>query len=232
MEPTIDVVGVGNAIVDVLASVDDSFILEHGLTKGSMTLIDAERAAVLHAAMPPGIVASGGSLLAVIVGAAVAGGAGGALGAGGGGRGAAVDAPIHLADWYATFCALAGVDPIDPVEGGLVPDIDSFDYSGVLKAAGGAPTDLAQTLTTMEGVDLEMLIDHEMLEELQDLKARREAREAQINEMVRAAAARAVPRPTCRRGGSRGTGTGAPPLRSATARTGTPWPRRSERGAP
>ena len=60
-------------------------------------------------------------------------------------------------------------------------------------AAGGLRTDLAQTLTTMEGVDLEMLIDHEMMEELQTLtgeqKARREAREAQIHEMVRATAA-------------------------------------------
>lgn len=74
VEPTIDVVGVGNAIVDVLASVDDSFILEHGLTKGSMTLIDAERAAVLHAAMPPGIVASGGSAANTMVGVAAFGG--------------------------------------------------------------------------------------------------------------------------------------------------------------
>ena len=74
VEPTIDVVGVGNAIVDVLASVDDSFILEHGLTKGSMTLIDAERAAVLHAAMPPGIVASGGSAANTRVGVAAFGG--------------------------------------------------------------------------------------------------------------------------------------------------------------
>ncbi len=74
VEPTIDVVGVGNAIVDVLASVDDSFILEHGLTKGSMTLIDAERAAVLHAAMPSGIVASGGSAANTMVGVAAFGG--------------------------------------------------------------------------------------------------------------------------------------------------------------
>ncbi|MEE1571388.1 MAG: hypothetical protein V1247_07350, partial [Acidimicrobiales bacterium] len=58
---SIDVVGVGNAIVDVLASVEDAFIDEHGLTKGAMTLIDADRASFLHGVMPPGVEASGGS---------------------------------------------------------------------------------------------------------------------------------------------------------------------------
>ena len=61
MEPQFDVLGVGNAIVDVIAAVPESFITEHGLVKGAMTLIDADRARSLYAAMPPGIEASGGS---------------------------------------------------------------------------------------------------------------------------------------------------------------------------
>jgi hypothetical protein len=39
-----DVLGVGNAIVDVLASVNDAFIEQHGLAKDAMLLIDEERA--------------------------------------------------------------------------------------------------------------------------------------------------------------------------------------------
>ncbi len=73
-EPTLDVVGIGNAIVDVLAAVDDDFIHEHDLTKGAMTLIDADRAGVLHGAMPPGVEASGGSAANTMVGVAAFGG--------------------------------------------------------------------------------------------------------------------------------------------------------------
>jgi len=43
-----DVAGLGNAIVDVIASVDDRFLLTHGIAKGSMTLIDEFRAKELH----------------------------------------------------------------------------------------------------------------------------------------------------------------------------------------
>ena len=46
-----DVLGIGNALVDVLSTEEESFIDELGLAKGSMTLIDAERAEVLYAAM-------------------------------------------------------------------------------------------------------------------------------------------------------------------------------------
>ncbi|SVB75156.1 uncharacterized protein METZ01_LOCUS228010, partial [marine metagenome] len=79
-EPSIDVVGVGNAIVDVIAEVDDSFIVDHGLVKNSMTLIDGERADLLGAAMPPGIVASGGSAANTMVGVAGFGGVAAYLG--------------------------------------------------------------------------------------------------------------------------------------------------------
>ncbi len=47
----LDVVGVGNAIVDVLAQAEDGLLEELGLDKGAMTLIDAERADVLYGRM-------------------------------------------------------------------------------------------------------------------------------------------------------------------------------------
>lgn len=74
MEPTIDVVGVGNAIVDVIVNVDEAFIETHGLQKGAMTLIDADRAESLYAVMPPGIEASGGSAANTMAGVASFGG--------------------------------------------------------------------------------------------------------------------------------------------------------------
>ncbi len=70
MEASLDVVGVGNAIVDVISTVDDEFIVEHDLNRGSMTLIDADRATSLYAAMPPGIEASGGSAANTMAGLA------------------------------------------------------------------------------------------------------------------------------------------------------------------
>lgn len=70
----LDVVGVGNAIVDVLAEVDEAFVVEHGLAKGSMTLIDVDRAVELYAAMPPGLEESGGSAANTMVGVASFGG--------------------------------------------------------------------------------------------------------------------------------------------------------------
>lgn len=56
-----DVVGIGNAIVDVLARAEDSFLAAQGLAKGAMTLIDAAAAERLYAAMGPGREISGGS---------------------------------------------------------------------------------------------------------------------------------------------------------------------------
>jgi fructokinase len=58
---TLDILGIGNAIVDVLAPTPDSFLAERGLAKGGMALIDAATAGALYAAMPPGIESSGGS---------------------------------------------------------------------------------------------------------------------------------------------------------------------------
>jgi len=79
-ETRFDVVGIGNAIVDVLAHGDDAFIAEHGLAKGAMTLIDAETAERLYAAMGPGVECSGGSAANTIVGVASLGGTGAYIG--------------------------------------------------------------------------------------------------------------------------------------------------------
>ncbi|HET6182445.1 MAG TPA: adenosine kinase [Acetobacteraceae bacterium] len=61
MTPRFDITGIGNAIVDVLARVDDGFLSRHDMRKGSMTLVDAETAEQLYALLPPGEEHSGGS---------------------------------------------------------------------------------------------------------------------------------------------------------------------------
>ncbi|MGE0715421.1 MAG: adenosine kinase [Alphaproteobacteria bacterium] len=65
-----DVVGIGNAIVDVLAHADDAFLASEGLTKGTMALIDAERADALYSRMGPGVEMSGGSAANTMAGIA------------------------------------------------------------------------------------------------------------------------------------------------------------------
>lgn len=57
----LDVVGIGNAIVDVLSRADDAFLKDNSINKGTMTLIDAAQAEALYAKMGPGIEVSGGS---------------------------------------------------------------------------------------------------------------------------------------------------------------------------
>ncbi|SFR81327.1 adenosine kinase [Sphingomonas jatrophae] len=72
-EPTLDILALGNAIVDVLARVDDALIEAEGMTKGSMRLIDAADASRLYAAMPAGREISGGSAANTLAGAAALG---------------------------------------------------------------------------------------------------------------------------------------------------------------
>ncbi|QJU59023.1 adenosine kinase [Sphingomonas sp. AP4-R1] len=69
-EPTIDIVAIGNAIVDVLASADDAFLTQHGMSKGSMRLIDADQAKGLYDAMGSAREISGGSAANTLAGAA------------------------------------------------------------------------------------------------------------------------------------------------------------------
>ena len=69
-----DVLAIGNAIVDVFAQTDDSFLERHGLTKGSMTLVDGERAEAIYDDMGPGVEVSGGSAANTAAGVASLGG--------------------------------------------------------------------------------------------------------------------------------------------------------------
>jgi sugar/nucleoside kinase (ribokinase family) len=69
-----DVLGIGNAIVDVLARADEDFLLAHGMRKGGMSLIDEARAQAIYDAMGPAVEMSGGSAANTIVGVAGLGG--------------------------------------------------------------------------------------------------------------------------------------------------------------
>jgi len=76
----LDVVGIGNAIVDVLSHADDEFLMREGLVKGSMALIDTSRAETLYQSMGPAIEVSGGSAANTIAGLAGFGGKAGFVG--------------------------------------------------------------------------------------------------------------------------------------------------------
>jgi len=65
-----DVLGIGNAIFDVLVKTDEAFLSRHGMTKGSMALIDEARAAAIYGDMGPATEMSGGSAANTIVGLA------------------------------------------------------------------------------------------------------------------------------------------------------------------
>ncbi len=72
---TVDVIGIGNALVDVLSHEPEAFIERHALAKGGMDLIDAERSEMLYASMGPGTEVSGGSAANTMAGIASFGGA-------------------------------------------------------------------------------------------------------------------------------------------------------------
>ena len=75
-----DVLGLGNAIVDVIAPVDEAFLLKAQLHKGSMQLIDEAQAQALYDAMGPARIVSGGSAANTIAGLACFGGLGAFVG--------------------------------------------------------------------------------------------------------------------------------------------------------
>lgn len=83
-DPHIDLLAIGNAIVDVLAQTDEAFVARqgalHGMVKGAMTLIDERRAVELYAEMPSGVESSGGSAGNTIAGFASFGGKGAYIG--------------------------------------------------------------------------------------------------------------------------------------------------------
>src|SRR5882757_2619441 len=65
-----DVLGIGNAIFDVLVQTDEGFLGRHGMTRGGMALIDEARATAIYADMGPATEMSGGSAANTIVGIA------------------------------------------------------------------------------------------------------------------------------------------------------------------
>src|SRR4030088_2672806 len=65
-----DVVGIGNAIVDVIARTEDDFLVRHGMRKGTMALIDEARAGAIYDAMGGAVQISGGSAAKTLVGVA------------------------------------------------------------------------------------------------------------------------------------------------------------------
>lgn len=80
MDAELDVVGVGNALVDVISIESDDFLDAHGLVKGSMRLIEPDEAVALYDAMGPGIEMSGGSAANTLAGVASLGGRAGFIG--------------------------------------------------------------------------------------------------------------------------------------------------------
>ena len=87
----LDVLAIGNAIVDMIAETDDAFLDREGLTKGSMRLIDAEEATRLYDHMGPAREISGGSAGNTAAGVAALGARAGFVGQ---------VAPDQLGDFY------------------------------------------------------------------------------------------------------------------------------------
>ncbi|MFO7479115.1 MAG: adenosine kinase [Methyloceanibacter sp.] len=124
MDKTYDVVGIGNAIVDILARCDEGFITKHDLTKGSMRLIDAEEANRLYAAMGPAVERSGGSVANAIAGLAS----------------------------FGAKCGFIGRVAADQFGGIFRHDIRSLGVAyGTLPATDGAPTARCLILVTPDG---------------------------------------------------------------------------------
>src|SRR5437660_10308593 len=69
-ETKYDVLAIGNAIFDVLVQTDEKFLVDHGMTKGGMSLIDEARATSIYRDMGPATEMSGGSAANTIVGIA------------------------------------------------------------------------------------------------------------------------------------------------------------------
>lgn len=69
-----DVIGIGNAIVDIIGRCDDDFLAQHDALKGNMRLVDAETVASIYGDMGPGVEISGGSAANTLVGVASFGG--------------------------------------------------------------------------------------------------------------------------------------------------------------
>ena len=104
-DPSLDVLCIGNAIVDVIANATDDFLASEGLVKGSMRLIDAEEAERLYSHMGPAFEVSGGSAGNTAAGVAALGGRAGFIGQ---------VAQDQLGDFYRHDLTAAGVEFITP----------------------------------------------------------------------------------------------------------------------
>jgi sugar/nucleoside kinase (ribokinase family) len=96
----LDVLAIGNAMVDVIADCDDAFLKAEGLTKGAMRLVDAEEAERLYSHMKPAREISGGSAGNTAAGVAALGGRAGFIGQ---------VAPDQLGDFYRHDLTATGV---------------------------------------------------------------------------------------------------------------------------
>jgi sugar/nucleoside kinase (ribokinase family) len=123
-DPSLDVLCIGNAIVDVIADASDDFLKAEGLTKGTMRLIDADEAERLYAHMGPAHQVSGGSAGNTAAGVAALGGRAGFIGQ---------VAPDQLGTFYRHDLSAAGVEFITPA------------------ADVGAPTARSMILVTPDG---------------------------------------------------------------------------------
>jgi sugar/nucleoside kinase (ribokinase family) len=74
------VVGIGNAVVDIIAEIDEGFLTKHDVHKGTMTLVDQTRSRALYEAIPAATMASGGSVANTMAGIASFGGSAGFIG--------------------------------------------------------------------------------------------------------------------------------------------------------
>jgi sugar/nucleoside kinase (ribokinase family) len=108
METACDVVAIGNALVDVIASVGDDFLADQGMAKGSMALVDSHRAERLYLAMGPAVEVSGGSAANTMAGLASLGSRSAFIGRVGGDK---------LGDVFASDLRAAGV-AFDPPPAG------------------------------------------------------------------------------------------------------------------
>ncbi|MBT8153852.1 adenosine kinase [Epibacterium ulvae] len=117
---TYQLVGIGNAVVDVISQCDDSFLEHMGIEKGIMQLIERDRGEVLYAAMNDRVQTPGGSVANTIAGA-------GALG-----LEAAFIGRVHddaLGKFYAQAMQDDGVDFVNPpVAGGELPTSRSMIF--------------------------------------------------------------------------------------------------------
>jgi sugar/nucleoside kinase (ribokinase family) len=115
-----DVVGIGNAIVDVFSPADDSFLDLMGITKGIMQLVERERGELLYAAMKERTQAAGGSVANTLAGL-------GSLGLKTAFVGRVNDDALGRA--YAREMAAGGTDfPNPPVHGGELPTSRSMIF--------------------------------------------------------------------------------------------------------